>query len=535
MNKLLDTISSPKRQRAIQRIANLQPSWTSPRQDIYSNYQSILGDITTPLFSTRESISQSIEELFVGNKSFDDPGFVYCYIDNENLPVFVTESTRAFMAPLSVTASNEDIEYTLWKADTVEELAKKHETVKANLAGTELPIKSDAYKYINASYGPGEVKIFVKERCILGLEKFVSEEFEPSPEDFYVKEKSVYHFGTIELFDINNNLIQVSRLSSLPVSEFPYYVNPGIYIVKINPFDSSYLNDYTINLVANRTYSLLCKIAGAEPYLDGNLDAARVGMETYLRVKNNKLETFVYDATGNSSTQVVESTMLLNENNETYEIQTWTIREGFLCTLSEEGNKLYLYDLLPESSKFLYLDSHQYTAEIVVDTQQPEVEETIYIETRQGYSLNEYQIESYRLKVESYEDDTSYYIDEDGNTVEDYEAWRSFNGLALKWSWQVPTIGSFRFTLESLDINRDISIASTKIINVPYKVPAVLLSLSEELFGSLGVTPNKELIIREEETVTYLPMVKMGYWFDSVTGYIWTTYPFDELIVTYPN
>jgi hypothetical protein len=234
---------------------------------------------------------------------------------------------------------------------------------------------------------------------------------------------------------------------------------------------------------------------------------------------------------------------MLDENDSALSISSYVKRDMLMYALSDEdGSKIYCYDLFLNGNSYIYENNENYLYEIVLNELDYKIGDQIVLESRQTKLFSTKRVRSIRLKVENYESSgdpeySPYYINESGDVFANPDkAWRDVDSYEKKWKFTIDTIGSYRFTIEALYADTTTAVVGVKLMLVNYKVPYKVFNLPNDYAGwNLGVSPDNkiELINPDDGARKIIEFYKDGYYFDEVTGNIWTNYPFTSISVEY--
>lgn len=529
MNKFNETKTRPSYSYKIQRLTNGLPSWTKARQDKHSNYQSVLSDLNEQIeeLTYYAKLSEKRQRLILSD--VQESGNIFRYWD-ANVPATLIGNTTVYTAPVSVEASADligsNVPLVKCPYPDVEDLNNRIDLEYKDLTETTIP-----YDVISVNEDNTEWLIYIKRDCFLGFEFTPVGDYTISPEDFYVKQNGVYVYNIAYLYTYFNTPSQGVRILPELSHNFLDPVTPGMYYLKFDMLSPDLLANFTISIVANNAFSKSAKIEYHDIYADEIL-----GADSYLRVDDDSyLQVVVKDYEGNRTDQVPEAYLLLNAEDEAASIQSWCKKEKMIYALDADGTTLYMYDTFQDGNAYVYENNTDYILDIVCEKIDYKTGDEITLEVRSTYVIPQFKIRELRMKVENYEGSESYYINNDGDHVTDGGAWRAIEEQVIKWKFNIDNLGSYRFTLEVLDENRNIITAGVKLILVNYKAPYKVFNLSGDFNGwQLGVNPdNKVELVSPEGDTSILNFHKDGYFFDEVTGFIWTNVFANQLIVEY--
>lgn len=529
MNKFNETKTRPAYSYKIQRLANGLPSWTKARQDKHSNYQSILSDLNEQIeeLTYYAKLSEKRQRLITSD--IEESGSVYRY-SNPNVPKTMLNNVITYTAPLLVEASDdltgENISLVKCPYPDIEDLNNRIDLAYKDYTASSIP-----YDVISINGDSTEWLIYIKRNCYLGFELTPVGDYTISPEDFYIKQNNIYVYNVAYLYTYFRSPAQGIRILPELAHNFLDPVTTGFYYLKFDMLSSELLSNFTISIVANNAFSKDAKIEYNDIYADDIL-----GADSYFKIDDNGyLEVIVKDYEGNKTDQTPEAYLLLNIEDEAASIQCWCKKEKMIYALDADGTTLYMYETFQDGNAYIYENNTDYILDIVCEKIDYKTGDEITLEVRSTYVIPNFKIRQLRIKVENYESSESYYINNDGDHVTDGEEWRSIEEQVIKWKFNIDNLGSYRFTLEVLDDDRNVITAGVKLIVVNYKAPYKIFDLGSDYSDwILGTNPdNKVELVSPEGDVAILNFHKDGYFFDEKTGFILTNVATDQLIVEY--
>lgn len=539
MNKYSEVKTRPSYSYKVQKLANALPSWTTARKDKHSNYQSILSDLIDPITDLIGFTRNYNFKMLATETDIFDSAKVYTYII-ENAPKEQKESFTFFKAPISVTVDDSDLAcngYSLVECpnDSVEDLNNR-----LPLEVKSLIDKNPAVDIISQNGVTKEICIFVKEICYLGI--YLSSVADIVPENFYMKQGNTYSYSLVYLKNLFNIPVQGFNLFPFRSHNFIDPVHPGIYYISFDLIEDTQLNDFTIEVYPNFSFPTADKNFFYDTYIDAN--SSKI---VYTNINGEYLELIEKNSKAhsefNNSLGAIDSFTMLDENDSALSISSYVKRDMLMYALSEEdSSKLYCYDLFLNGNSYIYENNENYLYEIVLNELDYKIGDEIILESRQTKLFSTKKVRSIRLKVENYESSgdpeySPYYINESGDVFANPDkAWRDVDTYEKKWKFTIETIGSYRFTIEALYADTTTAVVGVKLMLVNYKVPYKVFNLPNYYSGwNLGISPDNqiELINPDDGSRKIIEFYKDGYYFDQVTGNIWTNYPFTSISVEY--
>jgi hypothetical protein len=553
MNKFNEIKGRPLYNYRIQEMANDLPFWSKARIDKHSNYQSILSDLLDPLFDLKnytEVVALQQHPIFY---SHDESDRVY-----QNLVInpesYITEGFNVmYKKPIGCTGVYEGQTYTLTEVQansfadlnnrimlTINNIYPKPYTLKVLTDNLEEDFNKEIIFYVN-------------DLSYIGFSMTPKESFplDETPylfSDFYLKEKTsagdLYLFSTMTLSRYGGTDLEKINIVPEKTLTFTYPLIKGLYKIKANLLDENQLKNYNLNLVHNLSFDSDIAAQGNDIYTtkSGNR------FFSFFKVENSYLINYLPNSLvdGNNA---LESYLLLdkNPNDQTEENplesltpDSWIIKEKVLYAKKED--KLYLYNAMPSGSDYIYENNSKYIFDIVCEEIDYKTGDSIVLELRKKTVSNT--VFNLRMKVNNSENDEVFYINQNGTIVNEHAAWRDYrptkvkdNALeAIAWDFNIDNIGSYKFTLESLDESNNLITVGAKILLVDYKYPFKVLDLGEDYSNwNLSLDPNQRIILtnHSEQEEKVISFIKDGYYFDEESASLWTNSLFSSITLMY--
>ena len=525
MNKLHETKTKPAYSYNVQRVANIRPLWSTARNDRHSNYQSILSDLTEQIDELTQTAKSLHSKQSCTLSDITESAKIYNYA-LANPPQDVYENIKVFTKPSSVLTA-EGKELVECKYSDLSSLNNRIELDFISYDTKEMP-----FDHLETSEDGLTFLIYVKRNMFLGIH--IDTENELLAEDFYIKEKNFYLYGSVNLDNYFGMRVTNIPLVAEKTTTLPYVVRPGFYYLKLDLVDRSMLDGYTINIIANNAYPAVDKINYYDLYANDV-----VADTSYLTIKDQYIEITTKDYTGNRTNQVHESYLLLDEEESPCTPVCWTIKNKMLYLVSDVSpNKLYCYNIFPEGNEYIYEDNDLYSIDIVLEKLDYRPGDVVNIETRLNYNFISYETKAIRIKILNKEANEEFYIDSEGNQVPEGTAWRDLGGQMIRWSFPIENIGSYKIVCEALDSTYQLRTMGMKLFTVGYKSPYKVFDIGTgkpwQNF-TLGTNPDNKLEFFDEgEGNSFvLNFEKDGYYFDPNSGSIWTNIETEYLNVSY--
>jgi hypothetical protein len=553
MNKFNEIKNRPLYHYQIQEMANDLPFWSKGRMDKHSNYQSIMSDLLDPLFDLKSYTETVALQQYPIFYSHDESEKVYQYsiLNPELYPAEGFGFT--YKIPVEVTGvyGGETYKLTDVQANSFADLNNRIMLIIDSIESKPYTLKV-LENNLEANFNK-EITFYVNDLSYIGLSMTPKESFPVDAvpylsTDFYLKEsindRNLYLFSNMTLSRYGGTDLERINIVPEKLLTFTYPLTKGLYKIKLHLLDESQLQNYDLNVVHNLSFDLDIATQGNNIYSTKNGNR----FFSFFKVEGSYLINYFSNFLTNNE-NVLESYSLLDKSpdDQTEENplgflipDSWVIKEKVLYAKKE--NNLYLYSTMPHGSDYVYENNSDYAFDIVCDEIDYKVGDSILLELRKKIVSNNFLV--LRMKVKNSENDESYYIDKNGNIVDEHAAWRDYQVTKVKdsgleviaWNFNIDNIGSYKFILESLNKTNDPITLGAKIILVDYKYPFKILELDQDYTGwNLSLDPNGRIILTnhslEEEKV--ISFIKDGYFFDKESASLWTNSLFSSITLTY--
>jgi hypothetical protein len=241
------------------------------------------------------------------------------------------------------------------------------------------------------------------------------------------------------------------------------------------------------------------------------------------------------------------NSLLLNEEEEPLEnVVSWDYnhQEELIKVLVERSDReyyIYSYPRLVQDATLSYLDNENHFVNLYIDNIDYMLGDEISIETRTLDKLRISSIAYMRMKVivKQGSETTSYYIDQSGNTVEDWEA-----NLApanpfqeTSWDFTIDTTGTYNFILEAIpkqDKNMIVNIGQKMIVmsaSIPVSVASVYNPESYYMFSIKCGDEGKILVDPGEGGVHIWSPIYRDAYVDYPNNTVYCVSPVEEITV----
>lgn len=568
MNKYREIKTKPNYFYRAQKIANQLPAWTTARKDKHSNYQSIVSDLIEPLENLIYESKLVNSKLLAQEYDTGDNLELYKFAAS-GLNVIERERTAVYQDPIQV-VSDDSI------TGETEVLVKCPHSDFLRLNDRQpLAVKSLTDKVspltIIETISPGKYLLSVRENCYINVSIFPKDGSEISISDFFVKLRNLernedyrkaYIFGTMSLLTYENKT-EIQKISVLPDYHHSFRdpVIPGFYYLVIDEFLPEDISLFDVSISFNFAYQNSKRCFYNAPYYTQDFS-----YNSYWEIEDDNLCLYSKNYTGEKEKQKLENYVLLDLPSDVGDVgtitpQAWVKKEMVLYTIPYENpDKLYLYDLFLEGNAYLYEDNYGDYIKLEIDAIDYKPGDEITIETRTGDTYSPQIIREVRLKIENNQitdlvdideeneeiigalPNSFYYIDRDGNVVNEDAAWRKIDDQQIRWNLKLDYLGSYKVTCEGfLDSKTGQGYGSavgltSKMFVVGYKDPFKVIDLGGDYSKwRLGINTNQEIELIDPATGNrkVISFYKDGYYFDNLNGTVWTSTPFESLTVGY--
>jgi hypothetical protein len=559
MNKFQELKTQPVYNFRIQKQANDLPPFAKGRMDKYSNYQSVLNDLTSPILDFQAEVTGKIAEISLHSANVNDSTEFHLYAA-ENPERTVLSNSEIYKLPTKVTAYNFNGEENL-DLFTVERMDKEdlNDRLPLKIKSIDEKTKSvTVLEYVNRK----EYLIRVKETCFLGFEIIPHEGTSYKAEDFFyqfVQDKETYYsLSYAQILNIKGIPIANVLIPAGEAFGFSQEFSPGIYTLRFSLLEDSQLDNFDIRIVENNTYAKARK--GLGHGLVQSAEKLRYEYESaYWEIRNGDngssneyLFLLSQNPLRDNSEVIHDAYTLLDEEDQIQNISDYMSDEKLLYVISNpdsaeslDTSKLYIYDLLTTGNRFIYENNANHFIDLVCEdipflAKDEDYIEKVTIETRINSFPADINTPTMRLKIKNSENSNEagepieYYIDAEGNVVTGEEAWRDYEDQQLRWDLYLDNIGSYKVICEVLVSRKLIIEAGAKILTVKYKTPWRIFDTKKNYFGwSLGINPTGKLELLNGNDRDVISFYKDGYYFNPDTAEIWTNIECSKLLVEY--
>lgn len=565
MNRYQELITQPLYSYKVQEQLNTLPSFAKARTDKNSNYQSILNDLAVPILQFGQNAFIEVTSMRLDQAETNDSTefFLYASPDPEKI---ISDTTFIYKVPKNVSAYQFDGESDC-NLITIPNMEKTDLTYRLPLLFKEKKEVSTSIEVLSAIERK-EYLLRVKNPCFIGFQLTPKSGTTYKNSDFYYKfvrnNESFYSFSFAQILGQNGIPMSDVLLMANEAFSFNKEFLPGIYTLKFSLLEDSQLDNFDIEIIENSFFdkSKKKKIFGAIQ----NFDSLRSDFENTMWViektdngsDNEYLLLKAINALSDYEQVVHDAYTLLNEEDAIQVVDDWASVGKLLYTVkhpdsaeSLDTTKLYLYDLYLTGNKFIYENNNNHFLDLVCEdipfvAKDEEHVEKVTIETRVTSLPSDIHTTRLRLKIKNSENSDEitgepieYYINAEGEVVNEDEAWIGLGDQQLRWDLYLDNIGSYKVICEALMHTNErggstVVEAGAKILTVKYKVPWKVFDLKTNYYGwKFGSDSNANLEFSNGVVKNVLSFYKDGYYFDENSGQIWTNIECSKLLVEY--